>query len=172
MGYLAGFDSGSSSIKGTLLDAETGRAVSSFTSPATELKIDSPHPGWAEQNPETWWEHFCIVSRAILQNVNPADVMPYLRHMTHVDLPMFLRMLRAAGDHSAWDFLPEVSVPTLVVASEKDTFTPAYLAREMARAIPKATLEEVSGASHVLPIERPAFVNDRILRFLRESGVL
>ena len=74
MGYLAGFDSGSSSVKGTLIDAATGEAVASFTSPSTELKIDSPHPGWAEQDPETWWQHFCIVAKAILQNVDAADV--------------------------------------------------------------------------------------------------
>jgi len=75
MRLLAGFDSGSSSIKGTLFDADTGRAVVSCSSPATELAIDAPHSGWAEQNPDTWWRHFCIVANQLLAPVNPADVL-------------------------------------------------------------------------------------------------
>ena len=56
-GYLLGFDVGSSSVKASLLDAETGKLVSSATSPKTELTISAKQPGWAEQDPEVWWEH-------------------------------------------------------------------------------------------------------------------
>ncbi len=100
--------------------------------------------------------------------MNPADMMPYLQHMTHMDLPMFLRMLRAAGEHSAWDVLPDVKVPTLVIAGERDTFTPASLAREMARAIPGAELMMIERGSHVAAIERPVDVDNRIITFLKE----
>jgi xylulokinase len=74
MPYLAGFDAGSSSVKGTLIDAETGRAVATHISPATELRIEAPHPGWAEQSPELWWKHFRVVANAILNGVDPSDV--------------------------------------------------------------------------------------------------
>jgi len=74
MGYLAGFDAGSSSVKGTLIDAETGAVVATHTSPSTELRIDTPHPRWAEQDPAVWWKHFCAVSNALLRKVKPADV--------------------------------------------------------------------------------------------------
>ncbi|MGE5598365.1 MAG: xylulokinase, partial [Bacteroidota bacterium] len=58
MGHLLGIDIGSSSIKASLLSAETGKAVAAATSPAgRELEIAAPQPGWAEQRPETWWEH-------------------------------------------------------------------------------------------------------------------
>lgn len=57
MGYLLGYDAGSSSIKATLLDAETGEVMASATSPERELSIDVPQPGWAEQDPEVWWGH-------------------------------------------------------------------------------------------------------------------
>ena len=60
MGYLAGFDAGSSSVKGTLIDAATGKIVATHTSPSTELKILAPHPGWAEQGPNVWWK--CSIS--------------------------------------------------------------------------------------------------------------
>ena len=55
--YLLGFDVGSSSVKASLVDAETGMSVDSATSPDTELKIHAPRSGWAEQDPEVWWEH-------------------------------------------------------------------------------------------------------------------
>jgi xylulokinase len=56
-GYLLGFDVGSSSIKAALIDAESGRAAGSASSPAKELSIEAPRPGWAEQDPEVWWEN-------------------------------------------------------------------------------------------------------------------
>jgi xylulokinase len=57
MSYLLGYDIGSSSIKATLLDIDSGAAVTSATSPETELAIQSLKPGWAEQDPAVWWEH-------------------------------------------------------------------------------------------------------------------
>ena len=55
--YLLGYDVGSTSVKATLLDAETGKAAASAASPSQELEIEAPRPGWAEQDPEEWWEH-------------------------------------------------------------------------------------------------------------------
>lgn len=55
--YLLGFDIGSSSVKASLIDAETGEAIASGSSPKTEMKIEAPQPGWAEQSPLDWWEH-------------------------------------------------------------------------------------------------------------------
>jgi xylulokinase len=57
MALLLGLDVGSSSIKATLLDSETGGVVASATSPKTELEITATQPGWAEQHPEVWWDH-------------------------------------------------------------------------------------------------------------------
>ena len=74
MKYLIGFDSGTSSIKGTLIEAKTGKVVADCTSPQKELAVLSPHPGWAEQDPKVWWKHFCIVARTLLKKVKPADV--------------------------------------------------------------------------------------------------
>ncbi len=95
-------------------------------------------------------------------------MLPYLSHMTHVDFPMFLRMLRAAGEHTAGDLLPQIDVPVLVVAGERDTFTPAFLARAMAEALPRGELLMVPRGTHVTPIERPELVDARVEQFLRE----
>jgi len=59
---LLGIDVGSSSVKVALLDSASGKVVTSATSPSTEMAIESPRPGWAEQHPDLWWEH---IGRAI-----------------------------------------------------------------------------------------------------------
>ena len=103
------------------------------------------------------------------ERVHADDMLPYLSHMTHVDFPMFLRMLRAAGEHTAGDILTHIAVPVLVVAGERDSFTPAFLAAAMAEAIPRCELLMVPGGTHVTPIEQPELVNARIETFLREQ---
>ncbi len=102
------------------------------------------------------------------ERVHPEDILPYLSHMTHVDFPMFLRMLRSAGEHSAGDLLSRIDVPVLVISGERDTFTPAFLAQAMAGAIPQGELMMVPNGTHVAPLEQPALVDERIVRFLRE----
>jgi pimeloyl-ACP methyl ester carboxylesterase len=102
------------------------------------------------------------------ERVHPEDMLPYLSHMTHVDFPMFLRMLRAAGEHTAGDILTHIDVPVLVVAGERDSFTPAFLATAMAEAVPRGELLMVPRGTHVTPIEQPELVNARIKTFLRE----
>lgn len=46
-----GIDIGSSSVKVSLLDVETGRCVASSTNPSQEMPIDALRSGWAEQDP-------------------------------------------------------------------------------------------------------------------------
>jgi pimeloyl-ACP methyl ester carboxylesterase len=101
------------------------------------------------------------------EHIRPEDVMPYLQHMTHVDFPLFLKMLRAAGDHTAGDFLSQIKVPTLVVAGERDTFTPPFLAESMANAIPDAEFLMVKSGTHVASLEQHELVDEKIRDFLR-----
>jgi pimeloyl-ACP methyl ester carboxylesterase len=109
-----------------------------------------------------------ILTGDVDRSIRPEDLMPYLKHMGDIDVPMFLRMLRSAGEHSAADLLPNVDVPVLVIAGDRDTFTPPRYAEEMAAAIPKSELLMVAGGTHAVPIERPELVRDRIQRFLRD----
>ncbi|HEY3256349.1 MAG TPA: alpha/beta hydrolase, partial [Polyangiaceae bacterium] len=66
-----------------------------------------------------------------LAQVRFEDVEPYFRHVSIVDFELFLRMLRAAGEHSAEDLLGQVRVPVLVIAGAKDSFTPAAVSEAM-----------------------------------------
>jgi pimeloyl-ACP methyl ester carboxylesterase len=98
--------------------------------------------------------------------VEPSDFMPYLEGMARIDTRLFVAMLSSAGQHSADDLLPEVKVPTLVIAGERDGFTPADRSRAMAAAIPGAELLEIPNASHTAPIERPHLVDSTIRDFV------
>lgn len=64
--YLLGYDIGSSSIKASLIEVETGKLMSSAISPEDELEIQSPKPGWAEQDPDVWWKHIIYATRKII----------------------------------------------------------------------------------------------------------
>lgn len=52
-----GIDLGTSSIKVSVVDAATQLCIASAQYPETEVDIIAPHPGWAEQSPDLWWEH-------------------------------------------------------------------------------------------------------------------
>ena len=68
-----GIDIGSSSIKVAILDVETGKRVATVTLPETEMKIDAPQTGWAEQDPLMWWNY---VSLAIPMAMKQAKLTP------------------------------------------------------------------------------------------------
>lgn len=95
------------------------------------------------------------------------DMRPYITHMRSMDLPLFLRMLSAAGEHTAEDLLPNIDVPVLVLAGERDTFTPPFLAEWMAKSIPGSELFIVPGGSHVAPLEQHELVDEHIKDFIQ-----
>ncbi len=55
--YLLGYDVGSSSVKTSLVDVESGACVASAFYPKTEAPIKAVRPGWAEQDPDAWWQY-------------------------------------------------------------------------------------------------------------------
>ncbi len=55
--YLLGFDVGSSSVKASLVDADTGKCAASAFFPEKEAPIVAVKKGWAEQDPQSWWRY-------------------------------------------------------------------------------------------------------------------
>ena len=94
------------------------------------------------------------------------DFCWYMDHVSAMEPGLFLSMLKCAGEHSAEDILSTVAVPTLVVAAERDTFTPPELAKHMAEVIPHAELLTLAGASHAAPVEQPELIYARLKSFL------
>jgi len=73
-------------------------------------------------------------------------------------------------DRSA--LLPQIAVPTLVVAGEHDALTPPDQARMMAAQIPGARTTVVSGAGHLTPLEAPDQVNSALIEILEGRKVV
>ena len=63
--YLLGYDIGSSSIKGSVIDSANGKVVAKATFPKTEMPIIALKPGWAEQRPEDWYKNLISVTQLI-----------------------------------------------------------------------------------------------------------
>jgi xylulokinase len=64
--YLVGLDIGSSSVKACLVDAESGATAASAFYPKTEAPIISVRTGWAEQEPQMWWENMKLALREVM----------------------------------------------------------------------------------------------------------
>jgi len=74
--YLLGYDVGSSSVKASLINAESGRSVASAFYPKKEMKIAAPKPGWAEQNPDQWWSNLKLATNDVMQSaeIDPSSI--------------------------------------------------------------------------------------------------
>ena len=70
MKYLLGFDIGSSSVKATLLEIASGKTIASAFSPSLEMPMQSPQPGFAEQDPEMWWRELVNAMNKVHQQVS------------------------------------------------------------------------------------------------------
>lgn len=68
--YLLGFDIGSSSVKVSLVEAVSGQVVSSAQYPKSEAPIISHQAGWAEQEPEMWWNNAQMALREVLSAIS------------------------------------------------------------------------------------------------------
>ena len=107
----------------------------------------------------------------LIFEVNPfltkrRDFRPYFKDLGTMDPPAFLAALSSATQHSAWDLLAKITIPVLLVASEKDRFTPFPVVKSMHEAIAGSELLTLPTASHIGPLELPELVNLRIEKFL------
>ena len=73
---LLGIDIGTSSIKVSVVDAQTQLCVASAQYPETESPVIARQPGWAEQAPDMWWQHAqqAILKAHATKKYNPADI--------------------------------------------------------------------------------------------------
>jgi pimeloyl-ACP methyl ester carboxylesterase len=87
-----------------------------------------------------------------------------------LDMDTFLRLLEKLGEHDAWDLLPVIDVPMLVIAGTRDVFTPRSAAERMVRRTRGSEIMLIPGATHYAAIEYPEMVNLRLEKFFRERG--
>lgn len=62
--------------------------------------------------------------------------------------------------------LPSISVPTLIVWGENDTFVPKSIGKQIAERVGKGKYVEIPGATHRLPYESPSLFSQAVLQFI------
>jgi pimeloyl-ACP methyl ester carboxylesterase len=72
----------------------------------------------------------------------------------------------ACNEFDVMDRLGEIRQKTLVLAGAEDRLSPERYARYLAEGIPGAKLEIIPGAGHMLMLEQPGLVAERIRSFL------
>lgn len=74
--YLLGFDIGSSSVKASLIEGNSGDCVATAFYPKNEMKITADQAGWAEQEPDLWWKNLKLALSDVLitSGVNPKTI--------------------------------------------------------------------------------------------------
>lgn len=94
------------------------------------------------------------------------DFFPYFADLSKISPKVFGQYFESATKHSAYDVLPQISVPTLLVAADKDTFTPAWVVEDMHACIPKSEYFLIKEGTHTATIEHPDLLNLRVEKFL------
>ncbi len=67
--YLLGYDIGTSSVKASLVDAQTGQIVISKQYPDAEAPIITKQAGWAEQDPQMWWDELKHATQRLVEGL-------------------------------------------------------------------------------------------------------
>jgi len=74
--YSVGLDIGTSFIKAALTKNSSGKLIDLVLEPSKEQAIISFKDGWAEQDPEVWWNNSCKAIKSLISknNLNPNDI--------------------------------------------------------------------------------------------------
>jgi 3-oxoadipate enol-lactonase len=123
---------------------------------------------WRSVLPSRFSIDFALRHEVNRERIDSRDFELYLRQMADMSPELFIAMLEQAHRHCADDLLPEIRVPTMVVAGARDDFVPVARLRAMAFAIPGARWEVLDEATHALPAEYPDELARRLRGFLAE----
>jgi pimeloyl-ACP methyl ester carboxylesterase len=102
----------------------------------------------------------------------PPEVLEGLfKHVAAMSPDLIAATVTSYLEHDADDVLPSITVPTLIIAADKDQLTPVSVAERMQRTIPNSKLVVFRGHSHLVQVERPREVHSAIETFLREHSL-
>lgn len=97
-----------------------------------------------------------LVESANARWFTPGFTVPELvQDQANADPEAYAACCDALAAFDVRDRLAEISVPTLLIAGREDAATPPAHLREIADAVPGATLVEIPGAAHLAPAQCP-----------------
>ncbi|MEM7437299.1 MAG: alpha/beta hydrolase [Myxococcota bacterium] len=118
------------------------------------------------RDPGQWLKRTGLASRTLDETLFSALV----EDSRSLNMETYIGLLERVGEHDAWDLLPQIDVPTLLITGSRDAFTPRSAAQRMTRRIRGSELMVLPGATHYAPFEYPEMLNLRLEKFLRERG--
>jgi pimeloyl-ACP methyl ester carboxylesterase len=85
-----------------------------------------------------------------------------------VDWRVYSHALTLLGTHDARDVLPQIDMPALIMAGDRDMLVPAFIAEQTHREIPGSRLVMVEGGTHYALMEYPKVFGQELLAFLAQ----
>lgn len=117
-----------------------------------------------EMLPFLWSEEFIGNNPEIVEEqIASASTYP-------IDPKSYERQLQAANGHDTWDRLPNITVPTLVIAGDGDRLIPVENSRILAERIPGAELVIQKGTGHGFYSEAVEDTKRTLLEFMQRRG--
>lgn len=99
-------------------------------------------------------------------DADPTGIAIARRSIGQVPVATFAAGIRLIVTFDRRGSLPQITVPTLVVAGERDSNAPALMMEKMASKIPGARFVCLVGAGHLANLERPSAFNAALAEFL------
>lgn len=100
------------------------------------------------------------------------DAASITRHLRTVDTRTVQTMVASAHAHSAWELLPEIRVPVLIVAGDRDSFAPAATVGERMHALcPTSTLVRLPRGTHTALFDHPQEIGDSVEQFFKSASL-
>lgn len=159
-----------------LLGATLGTAVfGKVVDPV--LARAAKHTGFIERCVQLVTHHPALVPTFVRTGflhhaIDDATFVAMARSYTNLDVEVFCTILRHLGRHDAWDALPAIAVPVIVVAGSNDRLTPLSTMQRMVARLPRAELVVLSAGTHYACMELPGMFHDALAVFWQKHGVL
>lgn len=111
-----------------------------------------------------------LAEALVPQMVGPGSLAEGVKLATHcmslVPAATYRRALEALVTFDRRANLPNIAVPTLLIAGEHDRNAPPAVMKKMAEAIPRSTFIEMKGIGHLQNLEAPEEFDGFLLNFL------
>ena len=114
-------------------------------------------------------EFICKIAAS--KKSDPEVVLPFRDDFFSLKAEVTLGDFRACNRFDVTDKLSSITVPVLVMTAEDDKLTPPQNGEALARGIENATRAHIIDAGHIVAIEKSDEVNQKILKFLDQTGL-